>query len=412
MRHILMGTFFTGLLITTTGVFSQQEYYPFETGHFHFIDYSKNSFRLYDDSSSFSVFYQKFDSLLQYGTGQLKIVHIGGSHIQADIYTHRIRQRFNEFEPGISGYRGFVFPYRIARSNNPANYRVEYSGSWTFCKCTRRDTNCLLGLAGYSVSTGDTTASVKIFLNNDSSMHFDFNRLKVFHPHTCHDYGLKILYPGNCLATARNQKLGYTEYHFAAFQDSIELAVCRTDKLQDQFVLFGLSFENDDPGIVYNAVGVNGARLESFLRCQLLENHLEALRPDLVIISIGTNDGNTKRFDADLYRNEYLELLAHISKSVPDAAILLTVPNDSYLFKKYINRNTEKMMNVIIDLARNNDYAVWDFYSIMGGLNSARAWYNAGLMRPDHIHFNRQGYLLMGDLFFAAFLKTWEGFLK
>jgi lysophospholipase L1-like esterase len=398
-------------MVTATGVFSQQEYYPFETGHFHFIDYSKNSFRLYDDSSSFSVFYQKFDSLLQYGTGQLKIVHIGGSHIQADIYTHRIRQRFSEFEPGISGYRGFLFPYSIARSNNPANYRVEYSGSWTFCKSTRRDTNCWLGLAGYSVSTSDTNASVKIFLNNDSCMHFDFNRLKVFHPYTHHDYGLKIIYPGNCLARIRNQKLGYTEYRFAAFQDSVEFVVCRTDTIQDQFVLFGLSFENDDPGIVYNAVGVNGARLESFLRCQLLENHLEAIRPDLVIISIGTNDGNTKRFDADLYRSGYLELLARISKSVPDAAILLTVPNDSYLFKKYINRNTEKMMNVIIDLARNNDYAVWDFYSIMGGLNSVRAWYDAGLMRPDHIHFNRQGYLLKGDLFFAAFLKTWEGFL-
>ncbi|HJX71430.1 MAG TPA: GDSL-type esterase/lipase family protein [Bacteroidales bacterium] len=412
MRYKLTGFVLSGLLIIKTSGFSQQEYYPFETSHFHFIDYGKNRFTLFDDSSSFSGFYKKFDSLLQYGTGQLKIVHIGGSHIQADIYTHRIRQRFNEFEPGILGYRGFIFPYRLAQSNNPVNYRVEYSGTWTFCKSTQREMNCLLGLAGYSVSTSDTLASLKIFLNQDSTMHFDYNRLKIFHPYTGKDYQVEVLTSENCVAQIRNQRLGYTEYYFAEFQDSIELIICRTDTLQHQFVLHGLSFESDDPGITYNTIGVNGAKLESFLRCQLLGNHLEALKPDLVIISIGTNDGNTRKFDADLYRHEYMELLTHIRKSAPDAAILLTVPNDSYLFKRYINRNTEKMMNIIIDLARNNNYAVWDFYSIMGGLNSARAWYDASLMNPDHIHFNKQGYMLKGDLFFAAFLNTWEGFLK
>jgi hypothetical protein len=45
-------------------------------------------------------------------------------------------------------------------------------------------------------------------------------------------------------------------------------------------------------------------------------------------------------------------------------------------------------------------------------LNSVRAWYEANLMNPDHVHFNKQGYLLKGDLFFAAFLNTWEEFLE
>jgi hypothetical protein len=105
-------------------------------------------------------------------------------------------------------------------------------------------------------------------------------------------------------------------------------------------------------------------------------------------------------------------LLKHIRQSAPDAAVLLTVPNDSYLFKRYINRNTGRMMDVINDLADKNNLAVWDFYSIMGGLNSAQAWFDAHLMNPDHIHFSRQGYILKGDLFFAAFLNTWEEFLK
>jgi lysophospholipase L1-like esterase len=412
MRYRFVCYFLYALSITGIRVFPQQEYYPFETSHYRFIDYDKNRFSLFQDSSAFAAFYQKFDSLLQYGTGQLRIVHIGGSHIQADIYTHRIRQRFNEFEPGIIGSRGFIFPYRVAQTNNPSNFRVEYSGSWTFCKNTQRDAVCELGLAGYSVSTSDTQSTLKIFLNQDSTIHFEYNRLKVFHPFTLKDCQISVLPSEYCRAQIRNQKLGYTEYFFTSFLDSIELVACQKDTLQHQFELLGLSFESDDPGIIYDAVGVNGARLESYLRCGLFENHLEALKPDLIVISIGTNDGNTRRFNSELYRSEYIELLTHIKKSVPGAAILLTVPNDSYLFKRYVNRNTEKMMDIIVDLARNNNLAVWDFYSIMGGLNSADAWYDASLMNPDHIHFNKQGYVLKGDLFFAAFLNTWEEFLK
>ncbi len=413
MKRFRLVYFFLFIVsMTEIKVFPQQEYYPFETSHYHFIDYGKNRFTLFNDSSSFARFYQKFDSLLKYGAGRLKIVHIGGSHIQADIYTHRIRKRFNEFEPGILGSRGFIFPYRIAQTNNPSNFRVEFSGIWTYCKNTQRDATCELGLAGYSVSTSDTMASVKIFLNQDSTVHFEYNRLKVFHPYTGKDYQVKIFPQEFCSAQIRNQRLGYTEYFFTTYMDSVELGVRQTDTLQHQFELLGLSFESDDPGIIYNAIGVNGAKLESYLRCELFEDHLEALKPDLIIISVGTNDGNTRRFDSGLYRAEYLELLKHIRQAAPDAAVLLTVPNDSYLFKRYINRNTGRMMDVINDLAGKFDLAVWDFYSIMGGLNSAQAWYDANLMNPDHIHFSRQGYILKGDLFIAAFLNTWEEFLK
>jgi hypothetical protein len=66
------------------------------------------------------------------------------------------------------------------------------------------------------------------------------------------------------------------------------------------------------------------------------------------------------------------------------------------------------MREIIFDIARSNGYGVWDFYSVMGGLNSAASWYSNGLMSRDHIHFNKPGYLLNGDLFFNAFLNTWE----
>jgi lysophospholipase L1-like esterase len=156
---------------------------------------------------------------------------------------------------------------------------------------------------------------------------------------------------------------------------------------------------------------VNGAKLDSYLLCELFSPQLRSLNPDWVILSIGTNDGNTRHFDAQAYRNSYLRLLDSVRIAVPSATILLTVPNDSYLFKRYTNHNTARMRGIIFEIARIKHCSVWDFYSVMGGLNSAHIWFDKGLMSPDHIHFNRAGYLLKGKLFFQAFLNTWSGHL-
>ncbi|MBN2610228.1 MAG: hypothetical protein JXB00_01590 [Bacteroidales bacterium] len=392
--------------------FAQQEYYPFETASYPFVDSRKNTFIIPSDSNAFREFYLKFNNLLKYGVGQVNIVHIGGSHIQADAYTHRMRKRFNMLMPGITGPRGFIFPYSIAQTNNPLNYSVKYSGNWTMCKNTMRDETCPLGLSGYSVTTTDSSASLNICLNRDSSMRFEYNRLKLFHPNTMRDFKAVILPEGHCKMQLRNEKLGFTEYYFDAYLDSVTLFLQKTDTLQNRFELYGMSFESDDPGIVYHAVGVNGAKLESFLRCRLLEQHLVALKPDMVVVSIGTNDGYTRRFDTEGYRIRYAELIARIRKASPEAALLLTVPNDSYLYRRYMNRNTEKMQHVIMGLAKKHNTGVWDFYNLMGGLNSVQEWYNAGLMNGDHVHFSKQGYIFKGDLFFTAFLNTWEKFLE
>ena len=403
---------FIGIELVFNQLKAQQDAYPFETDHYDFVKDSENRFELFSDSTPYKNFYAQFDSLILFGEGRLNIVHLGGSHIQADIYTHRFRQRLNAFQPGIINQRGFVFPFKIAQTNNPSNYRVLYSGEWSSYKNTQREKDGLLGLSGIAVRTFDTSATVKIFLNRDTLLHFEYNRLKIFHPSDSKEFDLVVNTGSNCIKKLSMNQPGYTFYEFDRYSDSIELRFIRRDSSQVKFDLYGLSFENDEPGIVYNAIGVNGAKLESFLRCELFVDHLSALHPNMVIVSIGTNDGYTRRFDKDKYRTEYKLLLSKINEAAPNAAILLTVPNDDYLFHRYVNRNTEQMEKVIVDLARDQNLGVWDFYDIMGGLNSVHAWYDAGLMNRDRVHFSKPGYIYKGDLMFTAFLNTWESFLK
>lgn len=393
------------VLFTFLQTYGQQGDYFMSIQQYPFINYSENNITFPSGKDSFESLYQKLDSIMLYGEGKLNIVHIGGSHIQADIYTHHIRKRLQTLQYDMNGGRGLIFPFTMAKTNNPWNYKVRYTGSWDYCKNTKRDRTSPLGLTGMSVSTNTKSASIRISPNRDTSIHYTFNHVKVYHPAT------------NYILTARDHdSVYYSSYDTTQACSVFELPVSRefelcielNDSIEDTFTLYGIQLDNDNPGVVYHAIGVNGAKLESYLNCELYEKQMSAVKPDLVIFSIGTNDGNTKYFDSEKYKNEYEQLINRTKAAAPNAKILITVPNDAYYYKRYVNKNTLLLKKEILEIAEENDYGVWDFFTIMGGLNSSQKWYNYDIMRYDRVHFNRKGYLLKGDLFVTAFLRGWE----
>jgi lysophospholipase L1-like esterase len=384
---------------------------PINLPEYGFIRYNSNQFELVNDNPSYNNLFTKFDSLIKKGDNKINIVHLGGSHIQADIYTHLIRQDMQSFYPGILGSRGFFFPYAIARTNSPSNLWITYSGNWETSKNTQAEPLYTLGLSGITSVLTSPAGSLKIVASYDTAHNYDFNQIKVFcNVSTPED--IPEIFPGHMVKEAIINKPGsYIQYNLSEYTDTLNLHIQQTDTAGKLFELYGISLENDDPGVEYSAIGVNGAMLKSYLRCGLFTQQLRALNPDWVIISIGTNEGNTRSFDQEAYRSEYYTLLDSVRMAAPGAAILLTVPNDSYLLKRYINPNTALIRDIIFEIARAYGCGVWDFYTVMGGLNAAKIWYNNNLMNKDHIHFNHSGYLLKGDLFFNAFLKSWNDHL-
>jgi lysophospholipase L1-like esterase len=397
-------TLTAGVILIFTGFITAQEIDPAIQKKYTFIDYENNELIFPGDKGNFNQFFSKLDTLILTGKGKINIVHFGGSHIQADIYTHEMRKKLQSMEPGLNGGRGLIFPFRVAKTNNPSNYRITYTGNWDYCKNIELKKTCNLGVTGIMVYTSDPDASLFVDPNADSTVHYDFNEIRIFH-----NPGYDSLYvqlPDTIIYGTWNKNYGCSVFHLSDYYDSFRLPV-----LPDSgsvFELYGIDLESNDDGIVYHSIGVNGSKLPSYIRCNLLEQQLAALEPDLIIISIGTNDAYTRYFHPDQYKLNYIHFLSMLKDAAPDAAILLTVPNDSYLYRRYINRNTAKVEKVILDLAKTNNYGVWDFYSIMGGLNSAQAWYAMRLMKYDRIHFNKEGYLLKGDLFYNAFFKSWE----
>ncbi|MFC2114977.1 GDSL-type esterase/lipase family protein [Bacteroidota bacterium] len=397
-------------LIWSFPVLSQSSEYPYTIPEYDFIHYDSNEFVFPGNSSSWQDFFAGFSRLIKKGEGQLSLVHIGGSHLQADIYSHRIRNRLQTFQPGINAGRGLIFPYSVAKTNNPSNFLVSYTGKWTSCKNTERNRICPLGLSGISVTTTDTSARIRISFPEQNIVPYDFNRIRIFSQEDSLSYDISIDTDSEILETetpGEGTRIWTLEHHV----DNLEIILQKTAKSQQRFTLFGISLETDDPGLVYHSVGINGAKIPSFLRCSLLSDQLSDLSADMVILSLGTNDAYTRYFDPIAFKQRYDSLIRIIRYAVPGAGILLTVPNDSYLYRQYVNRNTARVREVIMELAKEHNCGVWDFYSIMGGLNSILVWQRFGLAKRDRIHFTRKGYLLKGDLFFNAFLKSYDEYL-
>ena len=95
-----------------------------------FVNYSLNQVEFFRDSIDFYGFYRKLDALITTGKGKINIVHFGGSHVQADIWTGKMRDNFNQFVNQKQAARGWVYPFKlgIAKNNNPGNYNFGFSG--------------------------------------------------------------------------------------------------------------------------------------------------------------------------------------------------------------------------------------------------------------------------------------------
>lgn len=372
-----------------------------------YIRYAYNKFFFPDESPLFLKFMQRFDTAVNEGKRKLNVYHIGGSHIQADIYTNEIRKYIQDFGPGLKTARGWIFPFTMLGTNNPGYYKVEHTGKWDPSFCTRPKDSARTGLLGVSATTHDSISSIKIYYRKEEQMYYH-NRVKVYyekgHPH----YKAEFLPASLVKSVHVDTVAGFTEFELKKYTDTLHVRFLRTEPDSDGLTCYGFELLGDQGGVCYNTIGVNGASFMSYLRCKHFEEQLRQTPPDMFIISIGTNDANTDKFDPSEYERNYTNFINIIRRVNPNCAILLTVTNDCYYYRRYPNRNTALMRDVIYKLAAKYKYGVWDFYAIMGGFGSSQRWYKDGLMHRDRIHFSFRGYQIKGALFYEAFLKYLE----
>lgn len=402
------------------------------------IDTSKNHIIFPAGNAAFAPFLHKIDSLLYTGSGTVNILHLGGSHIQADVISNRVRTRFvRDLQLPASG-RGFVFPYTAARSNTPASYVSRRKGHFKWTRSVRKNRRQPLGLIGFEVTTIDPEAEIRIVLNTriskENFWHFTKVRIFGFSPDSIEPV-LQMTSGGERLFGVHDSQSSSFAFDLPSRSDSLILTFSRKDSHSEKifrdsiysldslqrdslfadssffaghpsFTLTGILLSDTVPGLTYNSIGVNGADLGSYLSLENLERDLDFSRPDLVIFAIGINDANVEKFNAELFKSRYDTLVSRIRKVSPKAAFLFVANNDCHLTKtSKPNPNTAAVSQASLELAQKHRGGFWDLYEVMGGFRSMETWRKADYAKKDFVHFKNPGYELLGDLMFDALLE-------
>lgn len=355
------------------------------------------------ESPELQHFFRKLDTLLITGRGDVRVLHVGGSHVQGGTLSDRLRRHFLSMRYGMEGGRGLVFPFSAAGTNTPVSYSSSWQGSWESATCLK-PADEELGLTGMAVVARDTSTRVVLDLlpreRQLLQQRYVFNRVDVLGSGTLEP--ILLLNGRDTLRGIGTENLRHFDIPY--YTDWVQLAFTG----QGRYSLRGLYLDKPYGGFSLSEVGVNGASTHSWLRCNLWEQEMHRVMPDLVIFSIGINDIQGEDFDARRFKGNYRELIKRVRRVNPRCAILFTGINDSWRHRA-VNPHTAAAEKAFQELAQEFDAAFWDWYGVMGGAGSMARWEEAGLAQADKIHFTPAGYKLVGDLLFDALMDAYYG---
>ncbi len=347
------------------------------------------------------------------GKRTINILHIGDSHLQADFVTSVIRTTLQSAFG--NGGRGLVVPFRLAKTNEPFNYASSSSFQWQSKRCVFPGQPLPIGIGGLTVSTNDSCADFTIKTIDDILLNYSFNKVKVFYEKDSASYSFAFLDSlGGQSGMFKNDSVDdfpfISSIALSALTNKGTIQLVKTAEEQLRATIYGLLLENGNPGIIYHTIGVNGAQFQHYSQALHFGEQTKALRPDLIIISLGTNEAFALNFKQEVFYADMQQLYSQLKKENPNAGFLFTIPACSYRRKKP-NPRLLLAGKTIIRFTADNNISYWDLQGATGGDNSAINWKKNHLLRPDGVHYSRAGYDLQGNLFCKAFLNAYNAYV-
>lgn len=401
------------LLFATTGMAQVFEPDSLETtdsiteAEYSFVNYEADTIK---NARLLTNFFSKLLKLENGDTSQINIVHIGDSHIQADFITREVRKNL-QLRFGNAG-RGLVFPLRVTGTNEPADYRSASGAVWSVTRINSQMRNPEPGIAGISMQTQQSGDFFELTTFNHDDLDYSFNQVVLIHSKDSLQY--------DCRISSSPEKQGYlmsalpadpgdciTIVPFLHSTNFVRIQTEATELNQQSATINGIILQNSKPGIMYHSIGINGAHFSDYNQSPLFFRQLQLLKPDLIIISLGTNEGANVKITEDEVVTEVIKMVQNIKAAAPSTGLLLTTPADDYFRKKYKNPYLESVQRSLLKCAEMEQLATWDLYSVTGGFGSCIQWRSAGLLQRDGIHYNKPGYSLQGQLLYNALIDSY-----
>jgi hypothetical protein len=181
---------------------------------------------------------------------------------------------------------------------------------------------------------------------------------------------------------------------------------------------FGVVLERDTPGVVLDALGVQGARIR-FLDKQDDAHWAEQLawrKPDLLIYEFGANEsGDGFLYSMTDYHRTMKEVLRQGQRALPGSSCLVigamdraAKVGDEIVSMRVIPSIVEEQRKAAAEVG----CAFFDTYSAMGGAHSMPTWVRRGLGQADMTHPTAVGSEVIGNWVFRALMQRYNAYSR
>lgn len=324
----------------------------------------------------------------------ITILHLGDSHISLDTFTRGLRQRGQETW-GNAG-RGLMpgIPFRYFA---PDGFTISMNGLWKVVSSLPQNTEGIFGVEGFRLEATSADASI----NLESNTAFTHVTLD-FHggPDTGAVY-LRLDGAAPLRLETRQSKPGFLRLHVpAASAHHAYLAPVGTGEVR----LLGWSFTNPNGRFRYDSHGIVAATAAITTNWDraILSAQVRALRPDLIILGYGTNEGFNNSLDPARYGDVFNGLIDHLTEAAPGASLAILGPFDGA--RKGSGERCgggewatppklAPLRTLLKDIAASRKAFFWDGAAAMGGRCAADEWARRDppLMHADRVHLRREG---------------------
>lgn len=342
-----------------------------------------NANKIESNGADWTALRSKVAKTMKGDTTDIRILHIGDSHIQAEFVTNHLRGLLQK-RYGNAG-RGLITPLRLAGTNQPHDYAVtaQGGGDWAQTRLLKYPWPVKPGMTGISARPSEAATVIwKPLLDGHKIKHAAFLTSE----------GLKTA-------------------EYPTLQDSVTLSVAPGTSI------YGAILDNGKKGLLYSAIGNNGACFNDYSLIDNFANRTHVFNPDLIILSMGTNEGFSTMTDEQIARSVD-DLVTTLRDYNPDAAMLILLPMECQKNRNHghkplspyydINKRVAEAKDIINARAKALGVPVWDFYTIAGGHGASDKWLADKLMNKDRIHLLKPGYELMGELLYDALVPALE----
>jgi lysophospholipase L1-like esterase len=180
---------------------------------------------------------------------------------------------------------------------------------------------------------------------------------------------------------------------------------------------FGVVLERDTPGVVVDAIGIQGARIR-FLDKQDDAHWAEQLswrKPDLLIYQFGANEsGDGFLYSMADYQRTMKEVIAQGQHALPESSCLVigamdraAKVGDQIVSMRVIPSIVDEQRRAAAELG----CAFFDTYTAMGGAHSMPTWVRRGLGQADLTHPTAIGAEVIGNWVYRALMKSYNAHL-